>query len=699
MVRQGMAWWLVLVLAAPLTGQDPQPVAIEDLFRIASVGAPVVSPDGEWVAYTVTTTDYDEDERETRLWMVAWAGGEALPMTLEGTSVGSPAWSPDGAWLTFLDARNEGETQVWGLDRRGGEARPLTSVEAGVDDYLWSPDGSRLLLWITDPEPSDSADDDDTETPHVIDRLQFKQDYAGYLDRRRRRLHVWDLEADTMVRLTAGDYDDGSAAWSPDGRQVVFASNRTEEPDANDNTDLWIVDVPAEIRKPEPDSAASAEEEDGAAEPVAVPPLRRLTTNPGADANPVWSPDGATIAYVSVTRPERLWYATQHAAAISPDGGEPRLLTGALDRNVQDVRFGPDGDVWFRVEDSGEHHLARVGAGGGPIERVIAGEQVVSAYGVGGGRIALRLESVHRPYEVFALDGDGPRRLTHVNDAVLAGLALGDVVNIHASSTEGTEVEGWVVLPPDYEPGVRYPTLLRIHGGPTAQYDVGFDFEAQLFASNGYVVVKSNPRGSTGYGSDFSHAIFADWGNRDFHDVMAAVDRAIALGYADPDRLGVGGWSYGGILTNYVITRSDRFEGAITGASEVLYRSNYGHDHYQRVWVEELGLPWGETAENWERISPFNDVERIVTPTLIMGGAEDWNVPILNSEQLYQALKKIGRVPTVLIVYPDEHHGIRDLRFQKDRLERYLDWYDWFVKGEREPEALRAEWEGALPVR
>jgi dipeptidyl aminopeptidase/acylaminoacyl peptidase len=530
-----------------------------------------------------------------------------------------------------------------------------------------------------------------------LDRLQFKRDYQGYLDRRRRRLHVWDLEADTMVRLTDGDFDDGSAAWSPDGGRIVFESNRTDQPDANGNTDLWIVEVPAVIRKAVADSAAAADS-DGGANSAAIPPLRRLTTNPGEDANPTWSPDGATIAYITVTRPERLWYATQHLAAISPEGGEPRLLTGDLDRNVTDPRFGDDGRVWFRIEDSGEQHLARVAVDGrAGIDRVVTGERVVAGYDAAGGRVALRLESADRPYEVFALDGGEPRRLTSVNDEVLAGLRLGEVVNIHASSTEGTEVEGWVVLPPDYEPGERYPTLLRIHGGPTSQYDWGFDLEAQLFAAHGYVVVKSNPRGSTGYGSDFSHAIWADWGNRDFHDVMAAVDRAIELGYSDPDRLGVGGWSYGGILTNYVITKTDRFEGAITGASEVLYRSNYGHDHYQRVWVEELGLPWGESAANWERISPFNDVEDIVTPTLIMGGAEDWNVPILNSEQLYQALKKIGRVPTVLVVYPGEHHGIRDLGFRKDRMERYLDWYDRFVKGERDEGALRAEWEGAMP--
>jgi dipeptidyl aminopeptidase/acylaminoacyl peptidase len=325
----------------------------------------------------------------------------------------------------------------------------------------------------------------------------------------------------------------------------------------------------------------------------------------------------------------------------------------------------------------------------------VTGERVVGGYHIGRrGQVVLQISEPHHPEEVFVLDRRGPRRLTDVHDEFLSSVRLGEVRNIHFRSRDETAVEGWITLPPDYQEGRRYPTLLRIHGGPVSQYDWGFQFESQLFAANGYVVVRANPRGSSGYGQAFSAALFADWGNKDFEDVMAAVDHAIAEGYADPDRLGVGGWSYGGILTNYVITKTDRFKGAITGASEVFYRANYGHDHYQRHWVAELGLPWGETAENWDRISPFTYVENIVTPTLIMGGALDWNVPILNSEQLYQALRKLGR-ETVLVVYPDEHHGIGRLSFQKDRYQRYLDWYDRYLKDAPAADA-RADWHGAL---
>ena len=210
-----------------------------------------------------------------------------------------------------------------------------------------------------------------------------------------------------------------------------------------------------------------------------------------------------------------------------------------------------------------------------------------------------------------------------------------------------------------------------------SQFRHRFSFEAHLFAAQGYVVILTNPRGSSGYGQDFSSVLWADWGNPDFEDVMAGVDYAIERGYADPDRLGVGGWSYGGILTNYVITKTDRFEAAVTGASEVLYVANYGHDHYQRQWEAELGLPW-ENRDAWERISPFNAVENVTTPTLIMGGEKDWNVPIQNSEQLYQALKRRG-VDTQLVVYPGQSHGIRVPSYQKDRLERYLNWYGRYL--------------------
>jgi len=663
---------LMLALAGPVDAQDKRPVQTEDMFDMRSVGAPVVSPDGVWIAYTVSRTSLEDERSYTRIYMSPAEGGEAIGLTVEGKSAVSPGWSPDGRYFTFTASRDEGENQVWALDRRGGEGFPLTDVEQGMSGYRWSPDGTRLLLTIRDAEEKDEDKKENApREPWVIDRLQFKRDNMGYLTgNRRTHLYVFELGSRELRQLTTGDWDESLGVWSPDGTRIAFASNRTDEPDANENSDIWI--VPSDLE-----------------EPTASP--RRVTTNEGSDRSPAWSADGRSLAYTTGIRPDLIWYATTHLAVISIDGGEPYLLTTDLDRNVSQPRFSDDGDwIWFRLEDSGENHVARIRPNGEDLERPISGPLSAGAFDWAGGTFAVSVSYLDYPGEIYRMTGaergsGDLSRVTGHNDDFLSKVLVAETRNIQFHSADGTEVEGFVTFPPDFVEGQRYPTLLRIHGGPVSQFNHGFQFESQLFAANGYVVVRTNPRGSSGYGQDFSAALWADWGNPDFQDVMAGVDYAIEQGWSDPDRLGVGGWSYGGILTNYVITQTNRFQGAITGASEVLYIANYGHDHYQRQWEAELGLPWeGDNRENWERISPFNRVEHIETPTLIMGGEQDWNVPILNSEQLYQALRRRG-IETQLVVYPDQGHGIRVPTYQVDRYERYLDWYNDHVRGVSRP--------------
>ena len=653
----------LLLVPALLCAQGGRPLAVEDFFGLKSVGAPSLSPDGRYVAYSLGTPDLKKDRSATRIWMAPTAGGEAIPLTAAGSPGSSPKWSPDGKYLGFRAARNGGESQVWTLNRLGGEAEQLTEVKQGIEDFEWSPDGTRLLLTIRDPKPErPKADSGRAEIPLpiVVDRLQFKRDNEGYLDRRRPHLYVFEPATKQLRQITSGDYDDSDGVWSPDGKLVAFTSNRTEEPDNNRNSDLWIV--------------AADNTDQGRT-------LRRLTTNPGSDDSPAWSPDGKSIAYVTQTDLHAMWYATRHLAVIPSAGGTPILPTKALDRNVSSPRYSPDGSgILFLLEDQGERHLSRIPAGGGAITRVVGGARSVTAFDVApDGRIAVRAAEPRFPGELFAVAAGGTlTRLTHANDSLLGLVRLAEVEKIRFKSRDGTGIEGFLYYPLGYQKSLKYPTLLRIHGGPVSQFEAAFNFEAQLFAANGYAVVTVNPRGSSGYGQAFSEAIFADWGNKDFEDVMAGVDFALARGIADSARLGVGGWSYGGILTDYVITKSTRFKGAISGASEALIVANYGHDHYQEEYEAELGLPWKNRAA-YEKLSSFNDVEKIVTPTLWMGGSEDWNVPILNSEQMYQAMKRLGR-PTELVVYPGEHHGIARPSFQKDRLERYLAWYGKYVK-------------------
>jgi dipeptidyl aminopeptidase/acylaminoacyl peptidase len=497
----------------------------------------------------------------------------------------------------------------------------------------------------------------------VINRFQFKEDETGYVDRRRDHLYLFDLASRTASMLTPGDYTELWPSWSPDGRSIAFVSKRRPQFDRTNNWDLYVVE----------------------ALPGRSP--RQLTTFEGPDMDPqwggrapAWSPDGRHVAYVQGGPLKLIYYAGNKVAVVPLAGGPARVLTPTLDRNVLSPAWSADGSsIRFLLEEDRVTHVAAISAAGGAVQRLTQGRSSVSDLATGpGGKMAVVSSTPGFPPEIFALEGSALRRLSRQNDAWLRGVRLASVEEIAFKSRDGTPIHGFMMRPLDYRAGTTVPTVLKIHGGPVYQFSNEFDLEWQLLAAEGFAVVAANPRGSSGRGEKFSTAIYADWGNKDSEDVLAAVDYAISAGVADPARLGVGGWSYGGILTNQVIARDRRFKAAISGAGQSNAFAGYGTDQYVREYEAELGTPWAN-PEVYRRVSfPFFHADRIVTPTLFLCGEKDYNVPLLNSEQMYQALKSLGR-DTELVIYPGEYHEITTPSYRRDRLERYLSWYKRYL--------------------
>jgi dipeptidyl aminopeptidase/acylaminoacyl peptidase len=670
MLTLGVAVSVIAVIALGAQAQK-RPLALDDLAALREVGDPHVSPDGAWVAYVVRTSDVEHDRLSSDIWMVRWDASETVQLTHTTDSERQPRWSPDGRSLAFLAARGEGaKTQVWVLSRSGGEARAVTSLPGGVSDFAWAPDGRRLALIGTDPDPADAPSKDGTKKtapPIVVDRYQFKQDGEGYLTDIHDHLYVVDLGTGRAEQLSRGAFDDALPSWSPDGRTIAISSKREGDPDRHENWDIYLVDA-----RPGGET-------------------RKLTTWDGADNEPgqrtraAWSPDGKAIAYLQGGPPKYFFYDAPAIASIPAGGGVPRAVAPGLDRGVRGVTWSDDGRwLYFTVEEDRTIRLARVAAEGGSPEPVSVGRDVVREFSLGPkGRIAVTASRPDQPYEVMALEGGTLRPLTAHNRDLMQQIALGPVDGISARSKDGTTVHAVVIKPPGFAPGTKYPTIAYIHGGapvPFNQDTFEFRFLWHYFASRGYVVVAPNYRGSSGRERAFIRAIFADWGHLEVEDVLAAVDYLVASGVSDPQRLGIGGWSYGGLTTNYTIATDRRFKAAVSGASESNMLAVWGTDQYIRQYDVELGAPWTNLQTYMKLSYPFYQVENIKTPTLFMCGEKDFNVPLLNSEQMYQALRATG-VATQLVIYPGQFHGLTKPSYLRDRLQRHVEWYDRFVLG------------------
>jgi dipeptidyl aminopeptidase/acylaminoacyl peptidase len=660
---------LVLILTPGSALAQKRSLSVDDVYNVKDVRDPQRSPDGKWVAFVVSRAIKDTDKNDADVWMASWDGTQEIQLTSTPENESTPRWSPDNKYLAFVSSRQGAKGgQVWLLNRAGGEAIKLTDVKGGVSDYAWSPDSKRLVLVVNVPDPRDPDEDDKapadkkkTPPPIVVDRYHFKEDVSGYLRNEKTHLYLFDVSGKKADILTPGTFDEELPVWSPDGSQIAFVTKRgTGDLDRNDNTDVYVID--AKI----------------GAEP------RQVTTSPASDGNGrvAWSPDGKQIAYLTGEEVKYSAYNQNKLAVIAATGGQPRRLAESLDRPIRQPIWSADGQsLTVVVVDDRSQYPARIDVGSGRLERLVSGPRVIgnlSAAASDAGLAVLASTDTEIP-EVAALENGKLRKLSHQNDEWLSKIILGTTEEFTSTSKDGTEVHGLVVKPPTYRAGEKYPALLRIHGGPNGQDEHSFSFERELFAANGYVVVAVNYRGSNGRGSAYQKAIFADWGNKEVVDLLGAMDHVQKIGLADPDRLGIGGWSYGGILTDYTIATDGRFKAATSGAGSALQLSMYGVDEYITQYENEIGPPW-KSQDLWIKISyPFFHADRIRTPTLFLGGDKDFNVPLVGGEQMYQALRSLG-VDTQLVVYPGQYHGITVPSYKVDRLQRYLDWYGKYLK-------------------
>ncbi len=691
---------LALVSAAAFvqmtSAQTRRPFKLDDIARMKNINDPQCSPDGKSVAYTMSQIDAKEDRNGNgHIWMINYDGSGNRQITSSEQSEGSPRFSPDGKYLSFTSSRPGPArgNQVWLLPLNGGgEALQLTDVKGRLSSYEWSPDSKKLALVIGDPDP-DNPDPDNPNPPAannnnagggrggrggggpapkpiVIDRYKFKQDVQGYLlSGRHSYIYIFDVATKKLDRLTTQKkWDEGGPSWSPDSKWIAFTSNHREDPDRIPAAQVYVAEA-----KPESTEKALTE-------------VGEIGASGGGRGGRVeWSPDGKWLAFLMGEERKVGAYSQEHLAIAPVDGSaKPTLVKAALDldRGVSSPRWSEDGkSIVVMVTDDMSVYPVRVPVSGGHAEPLMAKPVVLTAGTKAAGCNVVISGGDTKHNEIYAVDNNSLRQLTHANDDLMAEIEWAKTEEVKFKSKDGTEVHGLLTYPVGYQQGTKVPFLLRIHGGPKGQDAHTLSQEAQYFAANGYAVLRVNYRGSDGRGSKYQKAISADWGHYEVEDLEAGVNHVIQMGVADPDRMGVGGWSYGGILTDYMIATDTRFKAATSGAGTAFTVSFYGTDQYIIQYDNEIGPPW--TKAGWEtyvKISyPFLHADRIKTPTLFLGGERDFNVPIQGGQQMYQALRSLG-IDTQLVIYPNEFHGITRPSYVRDRYQRYLAWYDKYLK-------------------
>ena len=638
-------------------------ISLEMYLDLESVSNPQIAPDGQRIVYTRGWIDKMNDSRESSIWIMN-GDGSRNRFLVDGSG---PTWSPDGTRIAYTASGEPEGSQIfvrW-MDDEGSTSQ-ITRLEKSPSGVRWSPDGERLSFtmtvegepaWtVTPPGRPDGADW--TAAPKVVTRADYRQDRIGFVDEGWRHIFVVPSEGGTARQLTDGYWNHSTGEWTLDGEELVFSSLRTE------------------------DSELAWRESEVYAVNVVSSSIRQLTTRRGQDGSPLPSPTGDLIAYRGVDFHTDT-YRNSGVYVMNLDGSNPRLISGDFDESINGMQWAHDGSgLYLTVSAEGARNLYFVSTTGG-VSELTSGDHMLSLSSLTADGLAVgTFTSPHVPSDIvaFALDNPGVRtQLTHVNDDVLGGVTLGDVEEIWYESVDGFQIQGWILKPPDFDPSRKYPLMLSIHGGPHGMYNVGFNFAWQEHAANGYVILYTNPRGSSGYGSAFGNSIKNAYPGKDFDDLMNGVDLVLERGYVDDENLFVYGCSGGGVLTSWVVGHTNRFAAASANCPVINWLSFVGTTDGIGWYRNFESLPWDDPSEHLRR-SPLMYVGNVTTPTMLMTGVNDLRTPMPQTEEYYSALKVMG-VETAMIRFNNEWHGTS--RTPSNFLRTQLFLREWFKKHAR----------------
>jgi dipeptidyl aminopeptidase/acylaminoacyl peptidase len=640
------------MLVSTASAQQKRAMTFEDVLALKGVADAQISPDGKWIAYTVSSVDMKDNAVDSDIWLVATSGGSPIRLTTNKKSDSQPRWSPDGKKLAFISAREE-RPQIFLISPFGGESERVTEAKTGVQSFQWSPDG-RQIAFIAQQEmtPEEEKKQKDRDDAIVVDK-NFK--FA--------RLWVIDVQTKKASELVKNDYVVNDPQWSPDGNSIAYVTNPTPKADDGSLTDIYIIDVKSGRQ-------------------------RKLLENDGPDTSPRWSPDGRRIAFLS--REPRLGaFGQSRLMMISAEGGSPREVAQAFLYQPGAVIWSKDGNtLYFNSSVRTTSQLFSVPSSGGEVKQLskVEGLMGPTTFSRDESTIAFVRSDLQNPADVCVAklpDTHDGVKLTDHNPQV-RGFALGAGEVIKWKSKDGMETDGVLIRPVGYQAGRRYPTIALIHGGPAGVWTQGFPGSwnnfGHIYAGRGWAVFYPNVRGSSGYGEKSLLSNVRDWGGGDYQDIQSGLDNLIAMGLADSDRLAQAGWSYGGYMTAWTLTQTNRFKAVMVGAGLTNMYSMYSTNDIPRVLDGYFGAePWDDFDIYWKR-SAMAFIKQAKTPTLILHGAEDKRVPVGQAQELYAGLRK-NDVPVELVFYPRQGHGILEPRLQLDKMRREYAWFSKYVLG------------------